>query len=512
MTKTGASRRASGLKLSQGWQTRMGVSLILGLAFLLCAKASVEDDVMVTFLLGCGRISEGQAFTNEYNPNHLSKLEIDVSRAGEIPPQRHWRNLEYLTSFKIVGPISGDELSGKEVNVLRDILLGANEVPNLKQMTIENMNTGRTELPKGIFGIKGVDDITIRRVTCRRISNLDGFLAIHVKTFTVENFVCEENNFPHLLFGMHNLTSLYITDSTIGDVTSPDKGLSLGNLIVLKITAIEKKSLEDFIKRGGMGNLEVLEIRGVVGDLDNLELFREMKFSRLGELTLASAGIRSLKGFKGKNFPCLRSLFLEGNPGLVGLKKSMRKELEGIESLRMDVDAYKREVNRDCIPLPMLEKLTLTKGDKALMTMCQFGGSKLRVDLTMKEMRREDLKGLQVSKKGMCRDIEVTIDTDGEQQDPECYGDILKMIGRCVSPEILSLVFTTRQESFPDLKFVTVPNKRGEFQDLVSFRVERVNADCIAGIWGMVNWKENSSGIEGTWNKGRGKWDVKELF
>jgi hypothetical protein len=54
---------------------------------------------------------------------------------------------------------------------------------------------------------------------------------------------------------MPNLTSLHITDSSRGDVTSLDIKLSLRNLAALRMTAIQKKSLEDFIKHRGDGEV-----------------------------------------------------------------------------------------------------------------------------------------------------------------------------------------------------------------------------------------------------------------
>jgi hypothetical protein len=96
----------------------MGVSLILGLAFLLCSKASAgNEEMMVKFLLGCGGRSRGQAFTSDRNPSYIYRLEIDVSRAGEIPLPRHWRSFEWLNSLKIVGSVSEVELPKKEVNL-----------------------------------------------------------------------------------------------------------------------------------------------------------------------------------------------------------------------------------------------------------------------------------------------------------------------------------------------------------------------------------------------------------
>jgi hypothetical protein len=70
-----------------------------------------------------------------------------------------------------------------------------------------------------------------------------------------------------------------------------------------------------------------------------------------------------------------------------------------------------------------------------------------------------------------------------------------------LSPESLWLEFTTNQETFPDLKFVTDPDNRRQFQHPVSFDVEvrNLNAGHIARKWAVVvvvDWAENFDGID----------------
>jgi hypothetical protein len=82
-----------------------------------------------------------------------------------------------------------------------------------------------------------------------------------INTLRLENFVSEENNVSDLLSGMSNLKTLDLTKSDIGDVLSLDKTLSLRNLAVLRMTEIQKNSLEEehFFKYVDMENLEKLD-------------------------------------------------------------------------------------------------------------------------------------------------------------------------------------------------------------------------------------------------------------
>jgi hypothetical protein len=69
------------------------------------------------------------------------------------------------------------------------MFLGPKEVPKLKLITIESMNMSKLDLPKEALEIKGVDDITISRIICRRIAVPEKSQLKRVETFTLENFV-----------------------------------------------------------------------------------------------------------------------------------------------------------------------------------------------------------------------------------------------------------------------------------------------------------------------------------
>jgi hypothetical protein len=457
----GVSRKAGDVKLGQRqrWGARMVSSLVVGLAFLLCAKASAEDkdadnavDKIARFLETCsGKLPEGWSVTSTH-PKKIGFIMVDLPKVddeSQIP--ENWEFLERLRCLFFQGGEKTEKIipdvSGVREQSLRKMLVLAAQVPNLGELTLQNMSM--RELPEQLFRAGGVDEITLRRVRCSRAGIPKEHSLGHVKTLTLEEFQCEDDN----------------------------------SLLVL------------FSK---MSNLSTLK------DLESLVSLKGVEFPNLTCLVLSGAGIKSIEGLESKNFPVLNEIYLEKNPEL-RLDEGMCKEelLQKVEYLKMELgEAYMEDMKDVNVGemLPKLKGLTLTREYADLMKVCRFGQSSENLKIVL-EMNNSDkgFKGLLALHFGLCREAEVEVIRYREQMSQKQYEEIVTgILGKYTDLKRLVLAFTPEQREFSELKFVSSLNERGIFKHLKSFKVIGVDASRIVKPLG-VDWKEEFSRVKGTW-------------
>jgi hypothetical protein len=518
----GVSRKAGNQNVRHGWRSRMGVSLMVGLVFFLCAKASVrEEEEMRLFLLRCGMASEERnakfaRITKDTNLGALKQLTINVVEASKMPIPDGWgavlKELETLMFTGMMCEADGNvrqaSLSEKEMQTLELMSSRVKEVPTLTYLSFDNMRMA--DSPNGSW--MAVSPIILLKVICRSTSIPMDFKAEHMHKFAVNKFVCDGdgNGLLRLIHGMPNIRHLRIENSNIGDATSFGKKLFLGELRSLSIKELEKEAIEELIKCveiGGLRELRDLEIEKA--DLGGLEIPETMKLPKLEKLTLAFTKTKSLENVKTENFPCLESLGLQGNSDLRLDENMCKCELfQKITHLEVEVQACE---NIDIgTSLSNLESVIFYEGGVEIMKTGCIGESKekLRVVLNAKNIREEDVENLQILHENTCEEMEVVIPTEDQTQLSEKWGEqLIRMTGRCKHLERFSLDFGTRQENLCALKLVQSLEDINTFEFLNVFEVKGVSADRTVGL-GM-NWTKDSTGVEGIWNGE--EWEVEYL-
>jgi hypothetical protein len=524
MIMGGVSRKAGKQNERHVWGARMGVSLVLGLVFFLCAKASIGEEVrsvekMQEFLLQCGELPEGRKFTKDMNLETLKRFTIDVAEASKIPIPGEWGAVfKSLTMLIITGLVceADDDVQqtfflGEEAETLGSIVSKVKEVPALTCLSLQDMNM--IHLPSGIWTAEKVDTIMLIGITCCSTSIPKNFQAKHIEEFTVKEFVCGEDGLVRLLDGMSNLDRLDIKSSDVGNVMSfGEEKLSLINLRYLEMAMLKKKAVEDLIKCMDTEKLEKLkELKVTEVDLGDLELLKDMKLPKLKKLTLASTETKSLENVKEENLPCLKSLSLQGNLDLRLDENMCKSELfQKIRHLEVEVEACE---NMDIgNGLFNVESLTFyIKGRKIMKTEC-IGKSKekLRVFLNVARISEEDIERLQILRVVTCKEMEVVINIGQIQLSKRLIMDIMGMFEECQCLETFDLEIKTKLEApLYALEIVRRLQDRKRFQMMRSFKVRGVNVpQRTMGKLGMRCVGGDFNGVEGRWNEESGEWKM----
>jgi hypothetical protein len=525
MIMAGISRRMGELNQRQGQRARIGISLMVGLVFFLCAKASVREEGMQTFVLKCGNLGDGKP-TKDTDPRGIGGCTIYLAEASKISIPGEWRAVfKRLHGLEVTGEMFGNKeedmqqafLSDKEMQTLGKILVSVAEVSGLVWLSLQNIKIeGVLEFPKEFRMVKKMDTITLERIRCSRIAIPEGSQVKRVKRLMVEDLFCEKNNLLHVLSQMCNLEYLDIDNSNMENAMAFNRKSSLrelGELRYLGMAGINNKTVENVIKRVKMDKLEELEIENV--DLSSLEIPETVKLPKLENLALVSAKIINLEGFKAKSFPRLESLSLQGNPGLrLGENMCTNNLLRKIRHLEMELETYKKGSMNLRRELLDLDTLILHKGGVEIVEIECIGkfAEMLEIMLNAEDMEgisEEDFGNLRIPHAFTCREMRVVIST-GQTQLSEEWGERLTgMAGKCKHLKRFSLEFEKRQENLCALKLAESLKNRKKFEYLKVFEVRGVSADRTVGLEQLeMNWTEDFTGVEGIWNKEEEKWEV----
>jgi zinc-RING finger domain len=507
----GVSRKVCESKVRRRWGTRVVSSLVMGLAFLLCAKTSSEEmeqspvKEMETFLETCGILPAGDCFTRGMDLKRIDTIKIDLLKVEEGQIPENWQDLKSLTRLSFTG---GE--TGEGTQLLKEMLVLAAEVPKLRWLGIQNINM--EEVPGELFMIEKVTGIDLDGVTCSRVVIPKKHTLDHVKTFRLKKLQCEDNSVLVLLFSMHTIKFLEIVESKIAaDLKSfaVKGGLSLNSLTSLIMKRVENTIVENLIRYVRMESLEYLHIERV--DLgENLKCLEGKTFSNLEMIGLISTGTKSIEGLNGESLPVLRTLSLQGNPELRLDEEMCKKELlQKIENLTVELEAYMAYMKGMDIGslLPKLEDFTLTREDVQFVGMRPFEQSneKLEIDLKM-DMNKEELGGLRIPHEKTWKEIKVRITANQEGMSQEQYGQVVtRMLRGCIFLERLVLRFTSKQEHLSGLEIIGSLDERGIFEHLESFEVIGVNVPLMVKPLG-VEWRGDFSRVKGIWNEG--KWEL----
>jgi hypothetical protein len=495
-------RKVGGPKL-RGWGTRLIASLVLGLAFLLCAKASSEEreqssvEKMRTFLGTCGTSSpEGWSITST-DPKEIDFTMINLAQVDESQIPENWEVLERLESLFFTGEETDENISpdasGIKEQLLRRMLPLAMQVPNLRELTLQNMDI--RELPEELSW-PGANKIKLRRVSCSRVGIPEGHSLDHIEKVSVENFrcECEDNSFLVLLSKMNKLSNFRAVKSKMAKPKSFEREEKppLDSLTSLTMKEVENTVIENFIRCVRMELLESLTIES--GGLKNVAVLKGVEFPKLTCLTLSGAGTKSIEGLKSKDFPCLNHLCLEKN-----------------SELRLDEDICKEEL------LQQVKNLTLipTGGGVEFVKVRRLGDSREKLDilLMMHDISEKEFRGLRALYEGPFQEAEVEVVSHRVQISQEQYEQtVIGALGGCTLLERIILRFTPKQKGFFELKFLISLDKRGIFPNLKSFEVMGVDAPRVAKSL-EANWKGDPSKIKGTWKDGvkHGEWILEDF-
>jgi len=221
-----------------------------------------------------------------------------------------------------------------------------------------------------------------------------------------------------------------------------------------------------------------------------------VELPNLEELTLASAGIKSIGGLKRENFSLVDALWLSlrGNPGLNLDEGTYRSELlQEVEPLRIELGACKKGVDMASL-LPKLKRLSLTREKEDLVEMECSGepNEKLKIILGMNmNVNKEEFKGLRALHGRTRREMEVDIKANRAQMSQKRYKHLVNVVpGECKSLKRLVLEFETKQKELSSLEFLTSLEERGAFPGLKSFEVIGVNAFRMGESLGAEGQKE----------------------
>jgi hypothetical protein len=197
---TGITKKAGDLRLRR--RTGLLVSLILGLALLLCVRASAMDGET-----GGSADDEMKAFLDKHTATlnraggktRLSRITmvtiwLENMKAEDIP-QTGWEALEKVSTVKFTGHARFNEgiysLSEKEEEALNTMLPLVKKMPKLEYLALSRIKLGKVS--KEVFMIEQVSDITLYEVECSRIVFPMGHVLNHIKTMMLFHCSCEED-------------------------------------------------------------------------------------------------------------------------------------------------------------------------------------------------------------------------------------------------------------------------------------------------------------------------------
>jgi hypothetical protein len=514
MIMAGASRRGSELNLRRGWKVKMGASLMAGLAFFLCAKASAGDEqILLAFLSICGTGSGEDGETGEITRNTdlgtLKTLVIDLSKLLSVDiPNGLGGGLGNLKSLSVMGQMPGADKHMRAA--LERILALMAAVPKLEHIHFQDMKIPDPELPKELETARQPTNLPFRTFM-RGTTVVPRGSPRRVKQASFVKVTCSEENFLDLLSEMPNLEGVKLIESRIETSPFGEGELFLRKLKDLTMERVEKSSIENVIKYEWMEELERLAIRNVF--LDDLKFFEVMVFKGLKSLDLVSVGITNIEELRGTSFPILKELNLQGNGELRLEENTWTNELSEVKSVSMELDAYKMG-NADMGRLFLnLEKLFLVREGTVLaeLKMCTNLKRELTIELKVENVRRGDLEGLQVPCKNMCQRMEVSV-IDQTPMEREEYEHLVEMFKGCEGLKEIDVTFTREQNGLDDLGFISILGQKGKLRSLTSFDVRGVNASRMLERLTMgVLCTRAFDGIRGTWDKTNGIWKVEGL-
>jgi hypothetical protein len=201
MIVAGVSRKMSDLNVKQRWGARAGVSLMMGLVFLLCAKASTGDEEMRAFLLNCAIPPEGYNFADSMDFRRLQTIKINLPEASNMPVPKNWGNLR-IEGLEIRGLMSGADknmhvITEKEDYTLKTMLVLVAEITTLKWVHLKDMAFPEALwLPNQLLMAKQMSKILFSNVIYFNLSIPEGFQVEQANQLRFDKFTCAENNLP----------------------------------------------------------------------------------------------------------------------------------------------------------------------------------------------------------------------------------------------------------------------------------------------------------------------------
>jgi hypothetical protein len=145
----GVSRKTGGLNLGNGCRARIGVSLMLGLLFFLCARASAEE-AMQAFLLKCGasgKNGEIARITKDTDLGTVETLVLDMKKVTDMDVEEipnDWgvvlKKLNMLGLTRLISTWECDmRFSDKEAQAWGAIRLRAHQVSTLQIIVVHHV-------------------------------------------------------------------------------------------------------------------------------------------------------------------------------------------------------------------------------------------------------------------------------------------------------------------------------------------------------------------------------------
>jgi len=170
---------------------------MLGLAFLLCAKASREEEEqcaeMERFLSTCGMaVVPSGKITEKTDLKNLGTLLIDLSKAGRNRIPENWGVLKNLECLAFTGEGDTGNVSEEGVRALKKMLFFAAQIPKLEKLGLLGMNINR--IPEGLFVVGQVKTIKLSRITCSEVAIPKGCSLRHINRLSLWDFKCEKGS------------------------------------------------------------------------------------------------------------------------------------------------------------------------------------------------------------------------------------------------------------------------------------------------------------------------------
>jgi Leucine-rich repeat (LRR) protein len=507
-----ASGRTGGSKLGRRWGAEVTISLMVGLAFLLCAKTSSYEDTvaMKEFLLKCGT-TQGKILQRQMNLTELSTLEINTSQvksASEVP--RNWKILTSLEYLEFTGneiPETGEdvraEVSENGAQILEDMLSLAAGAPNLEILCLRNMKIKR--LPNGVLATKAAT-IRFRMFACSEAAIPEKDSLGHIEVLSLETFLCEKDDFLNVLFGMHNLEILRLIKSDIGNIgnlRSVGKDLFLRKLDDLEMREVDKSPVENFIRHVKMESLTSLTITRVPLNKD-LAFFEDADLPNLGRISFTSTGIESLQGLKQEKLPLLTGLVLQETSNLKLDENMCKRELRGLKGLVIDIEVCANNVGDIGKKFPNLERCMLSRGQELLMTMRHFAESNKKLTIVLHEniiQVKKEFRNVRPLHEENCTYVDIEVQVQISQEE---YTLLMRMLKKCEHLRHLVVRFRQEPRELLNLGFIGRLNDRGAFTSLVSFDMYGLDPFRRMEIFKG----EFCKGVRGEWDKTGNKWKL----